>query len=142
MPISYSFGPGYTFATPRIVPYDFVEVDTPFATDSASFVDITGSEATITITDTTAIEATATVSWSAGASVVAGFRLLIDGSTDTGAEADSLPGNRRSSVPLLFAVEGLAPGTYVAKVQAKKVSGAGDITIDHVDLSLKGMQTE
>lgn len=122
------------------IPNLFVEVGSTQTISSTDYVDIPGASGNITIAATVPITGIVAIAWNAQANVVASFQLILDGSTSHATTMDASGTGSDITAVITFTTDPLAPGTYNCKVQAKKDSGSGDLSIRHVDLTVIAMQ--
>lgn len=124
------------------IPSGFVHMSTPRVINPDTFADVTGAVAQVTIGAEARLAAWAEVSWSAGPNVVCEFRLVIDGTVGDAVPHDSGGHSHNITVPVTLRSAALAAGLWDCKVQARKVSGAGDATVSHVDITAMALAVE
>lgn len=129
-------------AASSAIPNGFVHMSTPRVINPTTFADVTGATVTVTIGAATRIAAWAAVSWSAGPNVICEFRLVINGTEGDATSCDSGGHDDNVTVPISLRSDELVAGAYACKVQARKVSGSGDATVSHVDITAMAMAVE
>lgn len=134
-------GPTGPAPSPGSIPSAFVAVTTPIGSlNSATFADIAGASVSVTLTDTVPIAANAAVYWSGASNLVVEYRIVIDSQNGDASTVSGRMTGGGQTASITFASSALAPGTYTVKLQYKKDSGTGDISVDHVDLFAMGLQ--
>ena len=120
---------------PPIPPVQWAHAGSGQSTSSATFTDVTGTSVSITLPYGGYILCEADVSWSAPTDgPTAAFRIAIN--SQNGDETqDNASGAEIGSLGLnLLSSSSLAPGTYICKLQFRKVSGGGTVVMNHCDL--------
>lgn len=140
-PMSGAQGPPGVAASGAI-PNGFVHMSTPRIINPTTFADVTGATVDVTLGAPTRIAGWAAVSWSAGPGVVSEFRLVINGTEGDATSCDSGGHDDNVTLPISLRSGALEAGTYASKVQARKVSGNGDATVTHVDITAMALAVE
>lgn len=134
-------GPPGPAAVAGEIPSAVAHVLSPFSTSSATFVDIPGSSASLTLDTLAHVAGWAALKISsAGGSCRVEVRLVVGPEFDDPSTSDIGSGTIDSVSATHRTATRLAAGTYTVKVQIRKVSGSGTPTVEHCDVVAIGLQ--